>query len=57
VSFFAVAFFAVAFFAVAFFAVAFFAGTVDLPSDTVLSCAVITSLKGPSGQEPGSSTL
>ena len=27
------------------------------PSDVVLSCPVITSLKGPSGQEPGSSTL
>ena len=42
---------AVAFFAAAFFAVAFFAGTVYLPSDVVLSCPVITSLKGPSGQE------
>jgi hypothetical protein len=51
VAFFAVAFFAVAFFAVAFFAVAFFAGTFYLPSDVVLSCSVITSLKGPSGQE------
>ena len=50
VAFFAVAFFAVAFFAVAFFAVAFFVGTVCLPSDVVLSCPVITSLKGPSGQ-------
>jgi hypothetical protein len=52
VAFFAVAFFAVAFFAVAFFAVAFFAGTVYLPSDVVLSCPVITSLKAPRGKRP-----
>ena len=43
---------AVAFFAAAFFAVAFFAGTVYLPSDVVLSCPVITSLKAPRGKRP-----
>jgi hypothetical protein len=51
VALFAVALFAVAFFTVVFPPVALFAGMVCPPSDVVLSCPVITSLKAPSGQE------
>ena len=50
VAFLAVVFLAVVFLAVVFLAVVRFAGTVYLPSDLVLSCPVITFLKGPLGQ-------
>jgi hypothetical protein len=51
VALFAVALFAVAFFTVVFLPVALFAGMAYPPSDVVLSCPVITSLKAPWGQE------
>ncbi|MGA9162486.1 MAG: hypothetical protein WB297_16710, partial [Actinomycetota bacterium] len=50
VALFAVALFAVALFTVVFLLVAFFVGTVYRPSNVVLSCPVITSLKAPRGK-------